>query len=528
MEKIAFFGASGTMGRAALSVLLAERKALTLSLLLLPADWKKREIRTLAKRFGLKLRAPRISQDEFATTEVPGLRIVWGYAQNKNAVRATIAGSDWVLNTMALISPAADTQPLLAREVNDDAVQTIIDAICDEPDGAKRIGYVHTGSVAQTGNRPPGFHLGRIGDPMNPSVFDNYAVTKIDGERRVMESPLKKWVSLRMSFIMPTDQGELLRLFGPIVFHMPPDTRIESITDRDAGFALVQCMNQESDSSFWRRAYNIGGGPGMRSVAIEYLDDVFSQLGLDWMRCTARNWYAVQNFHLQFYADSAVANEYLNFWRDDLKSFRESLAASMKWYVKVFTWLNKNFSPFRDLSHSITHRLLKRLAEKHPNSPRYWYLHGNQERLQAFFGNKTVYENIAGWHDPPVNTDHDLPATLFQHGLTPGRSHYLAEEVKAAANFRGGHCEVPSQSVSTFTPITWTCAFGHTFVLKVNTVFHGGHWCPECTRAWNGNLRAKIDQFFGQAWHAATGKVEHGYSEGGNTHDLSQEFFPTA
>lgn len=522
MKKIAFFGASGTMGRAALSALLSERKAFALSLLLLPTDWKKREIRLVAKRFGLKLRAPRISQEEFQITEAPGLRIVWGYAQNKSAVEAVIAGADWVLNTMALISPAADTQPQLAREVNDEAVQTIIDAICREPDGATRIGYIHTGSVAQTGNRPPGFHIGRVGDPMNPSLFDNYAVTKIDGERRVMESPLQKWVSLRMSFIMPTNQAELLRLFDPIMFHMPPDTRMESVTDRDAGFALVRCMDQPANSTFWRNAYNIGGGPGMRSVAIDYLDDVFSQLGLNWKKCTDRNWYALQNFHLQFYEDSKIANDYLNFWRDDLGSFRKSLSDSMKWYVRVFAWLNKTSYFFEKVSNFITHYFLNRLSEGHVNSPRYWYLNDVDERIQAFFGGKEAYEAIREWDEPAVNTDHDFPAQRFTHGLREGQSQYSAKEVHSAARFRGGHCEVPknSSTVSRFTPITWTCAFGHTFVLKVNTVFHGGHWCPECTRTWNGDERAKIDRFFGQAWYAATRKAQPGFLEGGSPRDM--------
>ena len=44
------------------------------------------------------------------------------------------------------------------------------------------------GTVAATGDRMPPIHWGRIGDPLKPSIYDFYAVTKIAGERAVLES----------------------------------------------------------------------------------------------------------------------------------------------------------------------------------------------------------------------------------------------------------------------------------------------------------------------------------------------------
>src|SRR5690606_34648945 len=177
------------------------------------------------------------------------------------ATAATVRGADAVLNAMAYISPAADYRPEVARAVNRDAVDLILAAIAAEPDGVRRIRYVHTGSVAQTGNRPVGVHMGRVGDPLKPSAFDHYALTKIAGERAVLESRLERWASLRMSFIMPTTFESLFGLLDPIAFHMPLDARIECITDRDAGFGLVNSLDVPHGSDFWRRAYNMGGGP---------------------------------------------------------------------------------------------------------------------------------------------------------------------------------------------------------------------------------------------------------------------------
>jgi len=48
----------------------------------------------------------------------------------------------------------------------------------------------------------PPIHWGRVGDPIKPSIFDYYAVSKIASERLVIESRLEYWVSLRQTGIM--------------------------------------------------------------------------------------------------------------------------------------------------------------------------------------------------------------------------------------------------------------------------------------------------------------------------------------
>ena len=82
------------------------------------------------------------------------------------------------------------------------------------------------------------------------SGFDYYAITKIAGERLVLESNLRYWVSLRMTFIMPTDYKEMQELNDAISFHMPFDARMENISDRDAGFGMVNCLDVPGDSDF--------------------------------------------------------------------------------------------------------------------------------------------------------------------------------------------------------------------------------------------------------------------------------------
>ena len=94
-----------------------------------------------------------------------------------------------------------------------------------EQNGAEHIHYVRTGTVVGTGNRPVEIHVGREGDPLEPSIFDFHAFTKIAGERLVLESDLRYWVSLRITFFMPTTYKEIQELSDAISFHMPFDAR---------------------------------------------------------------------------------------------------------------------------------------------------------------------------------------------------------------------------------------------------------------------------------------------------------------
>ena len=180
-------------------------------------------------------------------------------------------------------------------------------------------------TVAATGDRPPPIHWGRVGDPLKPSIFDFYAVTKIAGERIVLESHIQHWAVLRMTFIMPTRFEALLRLRDPIMFHMPIQAFMENISSSDAGYGMANVLDIPDDSDFWRRVYNMGGGPGMRITAAEYQNLAVQLLGLSGIQAVSeRKWFALRNFHMQFYFDSGLTNSYLHYWREDMVSYTRS------------------------------------------------------------------------------------------------------------------------------------------------------------------------------------------------------------
>ena len=236
-EKVLLLGASGTMGYAAFKELWKRKDRYDVIILARPSEKNKKLFRPYEQEAGIASIPGR------GVVQGNGFKIVWGDATEYDDVEAAVQGVDWVLNAMAFISPQADYYPEVARAVNTDAIVHIVRAIEAQPNGAERIRLIHTGTVAETGDRLGSIHWGRVGDPLKPSIFDYYAVTKIAGERAVLESEIKHWASLRMTYIMPTDYEDYTSLRDPIMFHQPIDSFMENLSDRDAGYGLVNCLD---------------------------------------------------------------------------------------------------------------------------------------------------------------------------------------------------------------------------------------------------------------------------------------------
>ena len=495
-EKVALFGASGTMGFQAFKELWAQRDKYEISILVLPSEQELGIFRDYQRQAGIK------PIQGAGTEKGSGLKIIWGDATNYDDVVETIQGADWVLNAMAYISPMADYHPELARAVNVDAIAHIINAIEAEPNGAERIRYVHTGTVAETGNRPVGIHVGRVGDPLKPSVFDYYAITKIIGERLVLESNIKHWVSLRMTFIMPTSYKEMVALNDAISFHMPLDARMENITDRDAGFGMVNCLDISDESDFWQRVYNMGGGPAMRTIAYDYMVASYSNSGLRIEACAERNWNATRNFHMQYYEDSKLLNDYLHYWRDTLESHGEIIAKDMPLGMKLVAFLAQKIPAFREKAEQGAYALLQEMAENHRNSPRYWYTHRSDLRISAFYKDYASYESIPDWGMDMPNLDPDAAWKRLDHGYDEGKTQLDLSDLQDAARFRRGKCQSDSWDGDLYSPLEWACVFGHIFTARPFTILKAGHWCPKCDTTWHGDEQAKKNPFFAQVWYA--------------------------
>lgn len=463
-------GASGSMGHEAFKLLWEKRDVYDIVLLQRPSRRNKKMFAPYEKAAGVRPTPGR------GIVVGDGLKIVWGDATSRKDLEEACRGIDWCLSPMGLISPEADRDPERAHAVNTVAVRNLVEIL--EEEGRHHIKLVYIGTIAEYGDRLAPIHHGRVGDPIFPSVFDRYATSKIGGELAVMESDLRWWVSLRQTFIMLPD---LFSLMDPIMFHQPIDSYMENITARDAGRALVRCLDMGEREEFWRRTYNLAGGPKCRVTFFEFLERVYSMLGLDPRRVMRRGWFALKNFHMQFYEDSHELNEFLGHWdggetmEDYYREVWEHLPAPMK----AVAALNKKLSPFRRLVEAATTLQLKLLAKK-KDGTLHWIEKRIDDFVEAFYGGYDAYHTIPDWDVDMPNLELHRPYARLDHGYDESKETLDIDDLRGAAEFRGGALLADEWDGDLHTPLEWRCCLDHTFTMKPNTVLKGGHWCPEC------------------------------------------------
>ncbi len=142
-------GTTGSMGHAGFLELLKRRERFNIVTLVRPSPKNKKKM------------APYLND--------PGVKIVWGDLTNYDDVLQCVTGADYVLHPAAFIAPAADHDPDTAWKINVGSAENIVNAIKAQPD-PDSIRLVNIGSVAMTGDRLPPIHVGRVGDPLKPSV----------------------------------------------------------------------------------------------------------------------------------------------------------------------------------------------------------------------------------------------------------------------------------------------------------------------------------------------------------------------
>ena len=502
-EKVLLLGASGSMGSAAFRELWNRRDAegqrrYDIVLLLRPSKKNKEMFSPYEKESGIKSIPGRGSD------KGDGLRIVWGDATIYSDILDAVRGVDWVLCPMAFIAPAADHDPEMSKAVNTTAIEYVIKAIYDVG-GQEHIKFVYVGSVAETGDRLQSIHMGRVGDPLKPSAFDFYATCKIKGERAVIESGLKYWASLRETYIAIPDA---MSLMDPIMFHQPIDTCIEMNTATDAGRGLVNCLDIPEDSDFWRRVYNVGGGPKCRVVFLDYIDHMMKILGMgDYRRIMERKWFALRNFHCQYFEDSWVLNGYVHNWGETLDDHYRQVTMNRPRELRLASFLNR-VPGFRSIFRHVAYGRMKKMVSG-KDGTLYWYEHHNEPRITAFYGSFEKYESIRNWDDG------DMPNMSpewkrLNHGYDESKKVLDIQDFQSAARFRGGQLLSKSWNGDMYSMLRWMCAFNHEFEASPFLVLKTGHWCPDCLPPpWDYDEIAKKNPFFAQVWYTNHSEDEH-------------------
>ena len=455
---VALTGATGTMGGATMEALLREGCF---------------KVRVLARRSGknIKMLSPLIEDGKIS--------VVWGDLANPDSLKELIEGSDILLHIGGMVSPRADWYPEETMRVNTSSMRNIVDALVSS--GRTDMPVINIGSVSQTGNREVSNRFGRTGDPIAPARFDAYAMSKCIAERTLAESPLKRWASLRQSGILYPKL--LMKANDPITFHVPLNGMLEWATVEDSARLMVNICKAEIPETFWKRFYNISSGKAYRLTNYEFEEMLLSAIGIKSPKKVFEpQWFALKNFHGQWYADAGKLEKYF--------SFRENIPAS-EYFRRMVSKVPSYFRLARFCPSFVMKAFMGHVAMNKTLGTRYWVKSGNEARVDAFYGGMEAYRGIKPWKgyrlefpetDPAAP---ELQSILLEHGYDDGASSSSlnATSLQEAAAFRGGLVvSAPDCTGEELldAKVEWECHDGHRFVLSPRTVLMGGYWCPEC------------------------------------------------
>ncbi len=482
-QRVFLTGATGGMGFIGLNELLKDTDLQDITILVLDTEKDRRKLKGYENR--------------------EGLTIHWGDLTNYNDVYECVKNADIILHVAAFVSPAADYHPELAMRINYGSMRNILQAIAEQ-ERMEQVRLVSIGTVAETGDRMPPIHWGRVGDPIKPSIFDYYAVSKIAAERLMIEAGLTHWVSLRQTGIIGPAMSKIM---DAIIFHNCLDNVLEYVSDRDSGILLRNLCRKhytgELPRDFWGHIYNIGGGESCRVDTYSMFKQLYEALGFTNLKYIINpKWYATRNFHGQYYLDSDKLEEYLNFRHDSMQYFYEEYLRNLGRTAMVSRVICKLPGGQRIMGSFLKRVFLKAARTEHGTVR---FLENDMEEyIDAYWGSKKNWEDIPpdinqfkhfkDW-DRVIRLDHGYDETKPERELS-------LEDLRGAAVFRGGECRSDTMKTGNWTTkLEFTCAFGHDFMASPRLVLEGGHWCPVCERkSWNYSARAKVDPFFAQVW----------------------------
>lgn len=463
-------GASGIMGQETMKQLLSRSTRFRVRALVRPSEKNK----ALMKKYAC-----------------PSLEILWGDMADYDTVKRGVDGADYVLHIGAMVSPAADEYPEKTLYTNIGSTLNIIKAIKEQPNPDK-VHFAYVGTVAMTGGRTDPIHWGRVGDPINPSIFDYYALSKVYSELAVFESGLKHWVSIRQTGQHPSAEGAGEQ---PIIWHQPPNNVLEWSTSVESGICMANLCEDWVPEAFWRKGYNLSSGAGYRLATWELMEMNLGAFHMGLKDVMDSRMMAQYNFHGHYYSDSDKLDDILHFRCIPAEQYWGGVREEMR-RMAANPMIAAMFPSAEQMK-------AKNIEIGHKRMGTYWMKENNEENwIKAFFGSREKMDAVPGWEEYELYHPSEEP-TYLDHGYDEdkGLENLTLEDLQKAAEFRGGSCLAKEAPADIYTPIRWSCADGHEFEMSVNAVLQGGHWCPEClAHEWKYGQIAKKNPFYAQVW----------------------------
>lgn len=237
------------------------------------------------------------------------VELVYGDITNRVDLGKIVQNQDFIIHLAAIIPPTADDFPKLAQKVNTEGTRNLVQLLEQH---SPNCFFIYSSSISVYGDRLENPYIS-VGDPLEPSPGDEYALTKIASEEIIQKSKLD-WTIFRLAAIMGGHK------MSKLMFHQPLDTSLEIATPQDTARAFVNAIGKYEQLS--KRIFNLGGGENCRISYKGFLQRSFDIFGLGELNSPAKA-FAEKNFHCGFYKDGDELEKILHFREHSLEDYFE-------------------------------------------------------------------------------------------------------------------------------------------------------------------------------------------------------------
>lgn len=316
MKRILITGGSSSVGLQIIQQLLSAKQDYQISVLDLESKQAKKELIPFQEK----------------------IQIFWGDICCAQTVKQACSNQDVVIHLAAIALPLAGRKAQLTTATHINGTKNVIQALEEQCNNAF---LLYGSSVAVYGNRISNPNI-QVGDPLQPSIGDQYAKANIQAEELIQASQLN-WSIFRLSATFGVNNHQI----SSLMFHIPLYTPLEFTTTDDAARAFVHAI--EHHEILNNRIFNLGGGESCRLCYKDFINKQFEANGLGHLMFPKYT-FAEKNFHCGHYIDGDQLEHILKFRRDSTTSYFQRVNRSVPALQKIITSLIRPFIKWRLIS----------------------------------------------------------------------------------------------------------------------------------------------------------------------------------
>ena len=239
-----------------------------------------------------------------------------------------VSNVDAIIHNASVLPPVTDNLPELAREINIDACEKLIQVA---ERSAKKPVFVFPSSVTVFGQPTSQPSQKHASDPVDAT--DNYTQHKVAIEQYLKASSIP-WVVLRVGVsvdarTLATDRKTFKKLLN-----VKADNPLEYVHPKDVALAMCKAIdNQEAIG----KVLLIGGGPSCQVSQREFISTAFNSLGLH----LPFSVHGQESFYTHW-MDTTESQRLLQFQQHDFNTYIEEMNATLKplkYLLFPFRWL---------------------------------------------------------------------------------------------------------------------------------------------------------------------------------------------